>query len=181
MNEGMQEGPKGIVILDALVRCIGKLFSWLSILILAAIVIQVSLRYLFGISFVKLDELQWHFYGIMIMMALSYSLVTNSHIRMDLLHARFAPRTKAKVEIFGILFLLIPMIVITFLHSLGFVADSWRVNESSGSPMGLCCRWAFKAFMPIGIGFLGLAALSRLLGSLLFLKKCKEIPTHDSE
>ena len=76
-----------------------------------------------------------------------------------------------KVEIFGILFLLLPMIIVIFFHSLGFVSDSWRVNERSDAPMGLCCRWAFKAFIPIGIGLLGVAALSRLIRAFVFLKK----------
>jgi TRAP-type mannitol/chloroaromatic compound transport system permease small subunit len=109
----------------------------------------------------------------MIMIAIPYGVITDSHIRLDLLHTRFSQRKKEKVEIFGILFLLLPMIVVIFMHSLDFVADSWRVNERSDAPMGLCCRWAFKSFIPIGMGLLGVAVISRLIRAVAFLRKSR--------
>lgn len=171
MNPGSQEKPKLCAVLDGIIHTVGELFSWLSILLIGAIIIQVVLRYVFGMGLVILEELQWHFYGIMLMIGISYALVSDSHIRLDILHARFSPRNKEKVELLGILFLLAPMIFVIFLHSLGFVSDSLRVNERSEAPMGLCCLWAFKAFIPIGMGLLGIAAFSRLLRAFLFLSK----------
>lgn len=171
MNVESQDKPKLCIVLDGIIRGIGEVISWLSVLLIGAIIIQVVLRYIFGMGLVVLEELQWHFYGIMLMIGTSYALVSDSHIRLDILHARFSAQNREKVEIFGILFLLLPMIIVIFFHSLGFVSDSWRVNERSDAPMGLCCRWAFKAFIPIGIGLLGVAALSRLIRAFVFLKK----------
>jgi TRAP-type mannitol/chloroaromatic compound transport system permease small subunit len=140
---------------------------------MAVIIISVVLRYVFGSSSVKLEEFQWHFYGVMIIMAISYAVVSDSHIRLDIYHVRFSRRTKEKIEFFGILFLLLPMIIVIFLHSLDLLADSWRVGERSESPMGLPYRWAFKAFFPCGMGLLVIAALSRLIRAYRFLKKSK--------
>ena len=155
---------------DRWIRRTGTVVSWLSIFLIAVIIVQVVLRYAFGRGVVILEELQWHAYGIMLILAISYTLVTDGHIRLDLLHARFSQRNKERVELFGILFLLIPMVVVIFWHSLEFLADSWRVNERSDAPMGLCCRWAFKAFMPLGMALLGVAGISRLLRAVSFLR-----------
>ena len=173
MSEQPEYKPKLSVALDGIVRFVGELTSWLCILLVAAIIVQVILRYVFGRGLVVLEELQWHFYGIMIMIAIPYGVITDSHIRLDLLHSRFSQRKKEKIEIFGILFLLLPLIVVIFMHSLDFVADSWRVNERSDAPMGLCCRWAFKSFIPIGMGLLAIAVFSRLVRAVAFLKKSR--------
>jgi TRAP-type mannitol/chloroaromatic compound transport system permease small subunit len=169
--EPHQQKPRLCAALDGIIQRIGGVVSWLSIALLVVIIVQVILRYVFARGIVILEELQWHFYGILLVFAISSALVSNAHIRLDLLHARFSQRNKEKVELFGILFLLLPMIVVIFLHSLDFFGDSWRVNERSDAPMGLCCRWAFKAFLPIGMGLFGMAAISRLIRAFMFLKK----------
>ena len=110
-----------------------------------------------------LEELQWHLYAVALMVGLSYGVTTDSHIRVDLLHQRFSPRLKAWVEIIGILFLLLPFIAILFHHSLDWLADSYRLNESSSNPTGLPYRWLIKAVIPVSLGLLFIAALARLL------------------
>ena len=90
---------------------------------------------------------------------------------LDLFHARFTKRTKEKVEIFGILVLLFPMIVVIFIHSLEVLMESWHVGERSVAPMGLCCFWAFKAFIPLGMVLLAMGALSRLIRAFAFLRR----------
>jgi len=171
MTDDSPQYPKICTVLDGIVDRIGKAFALLNIALIAVIFIQVVLRYVFGRGVVILEELQFHFYGMMLILAISYTLVYDGHIRLDLFHARFKRRNKEKVEIFGIIFLLSPMIVIIFLHSLTFVAESWHVSESSISPLGLCCRWAFKTFIPAGFILMGMAAVSRLIKGFAYLKR----------
>jgi len=163
--------PKICTALDGIVDRFGRVLAWLNIALIVAIIIQVILRYVFDHGVVILEELQFHLYGMMLILAVSYTLVHDGHIRLDLFHTRFTKRNKEKVEIFGIIFLLIPMIGIIFFHSLDFLADSWKVNERSDAPMGLCCRWAFKAFIPVGFILLGMAAASRLIKAFAYLKR----------
>jgi TRAP-type mannitol/chloroaromatic compound transport system permease small subunit len=166
-----QNNPKICTVLDGIVDKTGRLFAWLNIALIAAIIIQVILRYVFDHGVVILEELQFHLYGMMLIIAISYTLVHDGHIRLDLFHARFKRRNKEKVEIFGIIFLLAPMIAIIFFHSLGFLADSWHVAERSDAPMGLCCRWAFKTLIPVGFILMGMAAASRLMKAFSYLKR----------
>ena len=171
MNEEVKEAPRFCKMIDETIRRIGEYFSWLNAILVVVIILQVVLRYVFGQGLVVLEELQWHLYGVGIMLGLSYCVVTDSHIRLDLLYDRFPQRGKEQVELFGNLVLLLPIVAIILLHGWPFLMESWRVGESSDSPIGICCRYVIKSFLLIGFGLLGVAALSKTMRSFAFLLK----------
>ena len=174
MNTEANEAPRFCRAIDAFITRLGRWISWLAAVLIVVIIVQVVLRYVFGRGLVVLEEVQWHLYAIGIMFGFSYALVHDSHIRLDLLHDRFPKRRKEKFEIFGILFLLLPMIVVILIHSWPFLYDAWRIGERSDAPMGLCCRWFIKAFLPTGFILLGVAAVSRLVRAISYLILKKE-------
>ncbi|HJO63350.1 MAG: TRAP transporter small permease subunit [Nitrospinaceae bacterium] len=171
MNEEVKEAPRFCKMIDETIRHIGEYFSWLNAILVVVIILQVVLRYVFGQGLVVLEELQWHLYGVGIMLGLSYCVVTDSHIRLDLLYDRFPQRGKEQVELFGNLVLVLPIVAIILLHGWPFLMESWRVGESSDSPIGICCRYVIKSFLLIGFGLLGVAALSKTMRSFAFLLK----------
>ena len=160
--------PKVCKWIDGFVTWVGKKLAWLNVVLVLAIIVQVTLRYGLGINIVALEEMQWHLYGLLIMFGIAYDIPVNKHIRLDLLHRKFPDRARAVVEFLGILFLLLPMVTVIFIHSLSFVASSYRVNETSDSPLGLPYRWAFKSVIPASISLVALAAISRLIRSAAF-------------
>ncbi len=147
--------------LDSLIRNIGHFVMWTNVILVVVIILQVVLRYGFGHGLVVLEELQWHLYAIGIMFGASYAQVLDSHIRVDIIHARLSDKWKHRWDLFGIIFLLMPFIVVVFMQSLDFVADSWRVSERSDAPLGLPWRWAIKSVIPISFALLGVATISR--------------------
>ena len=165
--------------LDWAILGIGNAGAWLIAVLIVAILVQVVLRYLFQKSFVVLEEMQWHLYAVIIMLGLAYAFVKDSHIRLDIMHSRFSKPTREKIEIMGIVCLLWPMIFIFFMHSLNFVAESFRVGESSDAPMGLSCRWAIKSVIPIAFFLLFCASLARLIRAVTYLKNNKQGKSSD--
>lgn len=155
--------------IDRLISRIGLGVAWVYVLLVLVIILQVVLRKGFSHGLIALEELQWHLYAVGVMFGLSYAQVTNSHVRVDLFYSRFRARTKRIVEVLGILLLVLPFIFITFMHSLDFVADSWRINEHSSAPSGLPWRWLIKGCIPITFALLGLAMISRLIRDLTLL------------
>lgn len=151
------------VAIDNLVKVTGHVVMLANLALIAAIVAQVVLRYVFNLNFPKLDELQWHFYGLVTMIGVSYALTTDSHVRVDLLHMQLSRRAQRIVEILGILFLLAPFIWLMVDQGFDYFVESYRVNERSSSATGLAYRWAFKAIIPISFVLLGIAAFARLL------------------
>ena len=158
-------------ILDNLVLKIGRTMSWLNGILLVSIITNIALRYAFSKGLVVFDELQWHLYSVNVMLGISYAYTKDSHIRLDILSKKFSQRKKETMEIFGILFFILPVVFITFIHGLSFGYNAWEINESSVAPMGLCCRWIIKSLIPIGFGLLGVASVSRLVRSSIYLVK----------
>jgi tripartite ATP-independent transporter DctM subunit len=154
------------VALDNTVKSVGKVVMWANLLLVAAIVSQVALRYLLNQNYPKLDEIQWHFYGLVTMIGISYALVTDSHVRVDLLHMQLSRRAQRVIEIIGILTLLTPFIYLMIDQGYDYFYESWRVNERSDSPTGLPGRWALKAVIPVSFVLLALAAVARLIHDL---------------
>ena len=157
--------------LDTFIRSIGHVVMWTNGILIFVIILQVVLRYGFGHGLVVLEELQWHLYALGIMFGASYAQMMDSHIRVDIIHARLSQKWKYRWDLFGTVFLLLPFIIIIFHQSLDFVYESWRVNERSDAPMGLPWRWAIKGVIPITFGLLGVATVSRAVRTFLSLRR----------
>jgi TRAP-type mannitol/chloroaromatic compound transport system permease small subunit len=148
--------------LDRVVVKVCEAFSWLWIILVAIIMINVFVRYVFNHGYVQLEELQWHLYAMAFMMGLSYTFVHDEHIRVDFLHEKFSLKTQVWVELFGLSFLFIPFVSVIIYYSIPYVAYSWELSEVSQSPGGLPARWLVKSFIFISFSFLMIAAISRL-------------------
>lgn len=149
--------------LDNFVKGIGHFVMWANVLLVLAIVSQVALRYLLNQNYPKLDEIQWHFYGLVTMIGISYAMVTDSHVRVDLLHMQLSRKAQRIIEIIGILTLIVPFIYLMVDQGWDYFYESWRVNERSDSPTGLPGRWALKAVIPLSFVLLAIAAVARLI------------------
>ena len=156
---------------DAFIRNIGHVVMWTNVILIFVIILQVVLRYGFGKGLVIFEELQWHLYAIGIMFGASYSQMMDSHIRVDIIHARLSEKWRLRWDLFGTIFLLLPFIIIIFHQSLDFVHESWRVNERSDAPMGLPWRWAIKSVIPISFGLLFVATISRAVRIVAQLRR----------
>ena len=158
-----QDTQRVAVVIDGFIKSVGHVVMVANLLLIAAIVSQVVLRYAFNLNFPKLDELQWHFYGLVTMFGVSYALTTNSHVRVDLLHMQLSRRAQRVVEILGILLLLSPFIYLMIDQGYDYFYESFRVNEGSSSATGLPWLWLFKAVIPLSFVMLALAAVARLI------------------
>lgn len=160
--------------INSFISMVGRYFSALNVILIAAIIIQVVLRYVFGLGLVQLEELQWHLYAVNVIFGLAFCQVEDSHIRLDLIYDKMAQKNKDKVEIFGILILLLPLIYVFFIHSIDFLWEAIRTNERSDSPVGLCCRWIPKGMLPIAFALFFLSAVARIAKCYDSLKQIKK-------
>lgn len=155
--------------IDPLVVQIGRFTSWLWVLLLIIIVLNVVLRYAFGEGRIEFEEIQWHLYSGGFLLGLAYAYQADSHIRVDVLYERFPPRRKAWVEFYGILLLVLPFVILILYFSIPFVWQSFELSEVSQAPGGLPYRWAIKALLPLSFLLLLLSACSRLSQVWAFL------------
>ena len=92
---------------------------------------------MFGIGYVWLQELLVWMHGIALMLGISYTMQLNGHVRVDILYKDFSYKSKAKIEIFSILFLLIPFSLYLIYVSWNFVWMSWSISEISRDSGGI--------------------------------------------
>ena len=91
-------------------------------------------------------------------------------VRVDIVYAKLAKRTRAWVDFLFTFFFLFPTCVLVIATSLPFVARSWAVWEASPDPGGLPARFILKAMIPLGFFLLGLQGVSDAIknAALLF-------------
>lgn len=150
-------------ILDRVISAIGKSASWLWVAVTGVIIYAVVGRYAFGLGSVTLEEVQWHLAGAGWLLGLGYTLVTDDHVRVDVIHERLSLRGQAWVELCGLAFLLLPFLGLAIYEMIPYALSSWSQGETSQAPAGLPYRWILKGVLALSFVLLFIAALSRLL------------------
>lgn len=135
--------------------------SWL--LLVGIIIANVVLRYVFAASLVALEELQWHLYAFALMIGVAYCLVEDQHVRVDVISEHWSVKRRAWIDLLAMLVLVMPFAFVIARDAIPFVEFSHKLNEVSRSPGGLTHRWLLKAVIPVAMGLVFLAALSRAL------------------
>lgn len=157
--------------IDQLLIRIGQFISWIFAILMVVILVQVALRRGFSAGLIALEELQWHLYAIGVMIGVVYAQASNTHVRVDVLHAHFPPFWKYLVEIIGMTVLLLPFLLLVFYHGVEFVQESYRINERSLAPAGLPYRWLIKSMIPLCFGLLILACCNRIYRDIVLLTR----------
>lgn len=146
--------------------------SWTWLALVVIVVLNVTMRYVAGEGRIEFEELQWHLYAVGFLLALSTCMDADKHIRVDVLHERMSLRRRAWIELYGLLLLFFPFVVMVLYFSVPFVAYSLSISEVSDAPGGLPFRWAIKSVLPLAMLLLIVAGIGRLLriGSFLFAR-----------
>jgi TRAP-type mannitol/chloroaromatic compound transport system permease small subunit len=112
------------------------------------------------------QELEWHLFVPICLIGMSYALRHGEHVRVDVLFASFSPRTKHAINAASAVIAMLFSLIVIWL-SLGYVHQSWIINEGSANPGGLDYRYVIKAFIPIGFALLLVQSLSQAIRSFL--------------
>ena len=156
--------------IDKLNEKIGSLTSWLTALLVLVVSYDVMVRYVFGESSVGLQELEWHLFALIFLVAAAYTLKMDDHVRVDVFYTKFSPKKQALVNFLGSIIFLIPFCLLVIYSSQDFVSLSFRIGETSPDAGGLPARYILKAFIPISFFLLLLQGLALALKSFLQLK-----------
>ncbi|SHK17179.1 TRAP-type mannitol/chloroaromatic compound transport system, small permease component [Reichenbachiella agariperforans] len=144
----------------------GSLVSYISVILVVLIAIDVVLRYLFSWTSSANQELEWHLFAALFLLGAAYTLRHDKHVRVDLFYSRFSIKTKAWINLLGTLIFLMPFCWAVLYTSVPFVIDAWNINESSPEPGGLPHRFLVKSTIPISAILLSLQGVAITLDNL---------------
>ncbi len=108
----------------------------------------VVLRYVFGISFIFLNEGVLYLHSALFMLGAGYTFLIDAHVRVDIFYAKFTSRGKAKIDIFGHLAFLFPAMLILLFWTWPTVRTSWAIWEGPISVGGLPASFLLKSLIP---------------------------------
>ena len=154
--------------IDTLSERIGRWMSWL---ILAAVIVSTVnavIRKLFDVSSNSWLELQWVLFGAVFLLCSPWTLMSNEHIRIDIVNSLLPKSARNWIDVLGHVFFLLPLTIIMMLVSWPFAYRSFAINEQSVNAGGLA-QWPAKFLIPIGFTLLFIQGLSELIKRLAIM------------
>ncbi len=148
--------------IDALNERVGHLTYWMILFMVLVSAANATSRYALSIASNAWLELQWYLFSAVFLLCAGYTLLHNEHIRIDVVASRFSRRTQIWVDVFGLIFFLLPISVYMMWSSWPIFMNAWNSGEVSGSAGGLI-RWPARLLVPAGFFLLTLQGLSELV------------------
>ncbi|MGE0558736.1 MAG: TRAP transporter small permease subunit [Burkholderiales bacterium] len=155
--------------IDALNETAGRGAWWLVLLCIFISAGNAVARYGFNLSSNAFLEIQWYLYSVVFLGAAGYTLKHNAHVRIDLIAGRLTLRAQAWIDLFGHLFMLLPVCAIMLWFGWSAFAESYRINEISTDAGGLL-RWPIKFLVPAAFALLILQGASETIKKIAFLR-----------
>lgn len=123
------------------------------------------MRYLFSAGSIGLQEVEWHLYDMVFLLGITYALKHNKHVRVDIFYERYSNQTRAIIQIFSMLFLVIPFSALLMSDAYDLMMQSYLQQEISSDPGGLTHRYLIKGMIFVSFGLLVMQAVSEILKS----------------
>jgi len=152
--------------LDVFIDRIGRVTGWCSLAIVLVMAFNVLLRYFFRTGSVAMQELEWHLMAPICMLGLSYAILKDGHVQVDILFGRFPPRLQRIIEFISTVLVVI-VIAILLKLSIPYVMQSYNIGEQSPDPGGLTHRWIVKAMLPLGFALLLIQSIAAMLRAFI--------------
>ena len=154
--------------IDALNDRIGRTVYWLVLAMVLLSAGNAIVRKVFDWSSNSLLEGQWYLFSAVFLLCAGYTLLRNEHVRIDIITARFSPKTQAWVDILGTIFFLMPMAAIFIYLSWPVFIRTYTHGEISTNAGGLLI-WPARLLVPVGFVLLLLQGFSELIKRVAFL------------
>jgi TRAP-type mannitol/chloroaromatic compound transport system permease small subunit len=135
--------------IDRVSGAIGRAAAWAVLFVVVVQFVVVLLRYVFGFGSIWLSESIMYGHAILFMLAAAWTLRENGHVRVDVFYAEAAPRTKAWIDLFGALLLLLPFMAVLLWFALPYVTRSWVIFERSRETSGIPAVFLLKTLIPL--------------------------------
>ena len=156
-----------IGLIDRLTEIIGRVISWLTLVMVFLVVTVVVMRYFLEMGSIALQELVTYIHAMVFMLGIAFTLKRGGHVRVDIFYRDFPAQRKALVDLLGGLFFLIPVTLLIFVTSWDYVAASWAITETSAENNGLPFIYLLKTLMLIMPGMLLLQGIAEGRRTLL--------------
>ena len=139
--------------IDSVSRVLWRLAGWLVMFMAAAMLTNVLMRYVYGVSFGWARDLWIYAFAGCFMLASAGALQQNGHVRVDILFSRFDVKGRAIVDLLGAYIFLFPLMILILWSYAPQLANAWGAAsgrlELSRETDGLPLSFLFKSLVPV--------------------------------
>jgi len=155
--------------IDAFNSRVGKWVSWLVLIVVLISAANATVRKVFDTSSNAWLELQWIIFSVIFLVCSPWTLLSNEHIRIDIVNGLFPQRVRDIIDVVGHAFFLIPLCIIMIITSYPFFTRSFLIDEQSFNAGGLP-QWPAKSLILIGFTLLLLQGISELIKRIAVMR-----------
>jgi TRAP-type mannitol/chloroaromatic compound transport system permease small subunit len=119
-------------------------------------------RYLANYSSNAFLEIQWYLFAACVMLGAAQVLRLNEHVRVDVFYGHYPGRMQAWVDLLGLLFFLMPVMVMMIWFSWPLFVKMYVTGEMSSNSGGLI-RWPAMLLLPVGFSLVLLQGISEAI------------------
>ena len=149
----------------------GRIFCWLLVPLMLAMVWEVVARKLFIAPTMWAYDVSRMLSGALFMVGAGYALMRGVHIRADFLYRNWAPRRQALIDAVLYLSLFFPAMVFFLFISFGYAEKAWVRWELVMDTAFMAPVAPVRTAMPVGATLLIIQGISELLKCIYAMQK----------
>ena len=154
---------------DHISTWVGKAFSWLIVVLMLLVVVEVFKRYALNAPTAWVFDASNMLYGTLFMMGGAYTLAQDGHVRGDFLYGNFKPRTQASIDLVLYIVFFLPGIAALTWSGWTYFQDSVALNEQTfnADPLPV---YPFKFMIPFAGALVLMQGISEIIRCIVCLK-----------
>jgi TRAP-type mannitol/chloroaromatic compound transport system permease small subunit len=155
-------------LIDTINERIGLFVSWALLLAVFICTGNALVRYVLHVGSNAWLEIQWYLFSAVFLLAASYTLKRNEHVRVDIISGKLSAKVRATIDVIGFLLFVIPMCLIIIQYAIPYFAESFSKQEISMNAGGLII-WPVKLLIPVSFFALLCQAISEIIKRIAFI------------
>jgi TRAP-type mannitol/chloroaromatic compound transport system permease small subunit len=170
-------------VVDKINDHIGRGVAWLALIMVLVQFAVVVMRYVFGISYLMVQESIVYMHGLIFLIASGYTLLHNEHVRIDIFYGNVSQKRKALIDFMGVFTILLPVCALIWITAWPYISLSWRVLEGSPEMSGIPAVFLLKSTILAAVTLLALQGISLAVRSLFTMMgiEPRQTPENESE
>ena len=161
-------------IIEALLDRIGKIVSWVFVILVGLSCFEVFTRRFLGKPTIWTHEILGYTFSALILLTMGYTQLYKGHANIYVFYDRLSERKKVIADIVNYMIFGIPFVIIMLVDGTIFAATSWMLQERTPSAFNPIVYPA-KTLIPIGFALFFLQLLVDFVKKIIYLVKGEQL------
>lgn len=150
-------------IIDNISEWVGRISSWLILLLILILTFEVISRYVFNSPTIWANELSSMLLGTIIALGWAYTHKHDGHIRVDVLYNIFPHKVRKIIDLVCFVIMFVPLIVFIMYRTFNWLIEAIVNNEVLTKGIWYPPVWPIRLMFLIGLGLFLLQGIAQFI------------------